>query len=125
MYSHVYSAGTIYWASRPRIGRIWSPACCAPPRSATQEFLDPASSVGPWRVARSALSRGFGRRRYYVKGYLWTQDSTDWPSMVNALRTLFGARDVLGYNQCSSAGYSVLLSRDDRLYTFYNASVID
>jgi hypothetical protein len=62
---------------------------------------------------------------YFVKGYLWTQDQGDWPALENERGTLFGAHDVLGYNPVQLPGYWSYVRATNRLFVFYNASVIN
>ena len=125
VYSQVYSGGTIYLGleapDRPNL----VPGPLRAPEVATQEFLDPGE-LGRFLAGRPERYLTWVRpAAYYVKGYLWTQESTDWPSMVNERGTLFGARDVLGYNPVQPAGYWSYVRATNRLYTFYNASVIN
>jgi hypothetical protein len=60
----------------------------------------------------------------FDKGYLFTQRPQDWPGLVMERGTLFGVRDVLGYNPVQLPRYWSYIRAIDPLPIFYNASVI-
>jgi hypothetical protein len=60
----------------------------------------------------------------YVKGYLWTQGERDWPALENERGTLFGIRDVFGYNPVQLPRYWSWIRAVNPLPIFYNASVL-
>jgi hypothetical protein len=62
---------------------------------------------------------------YYEKGYLFAQTPQDWPGLTMGRGTLFGVRDVLGYNPVQLPRYWDFIRARSPLSIFYNASVID
>ncbi len=62
---------------------------------------------------------------YYEKGYLFAQTPQDWPGLTLGRGTLFGVRDVLGYNPVQLPRYWDYIRARSPLSIFYNASVID
>ena len=62
---------------------------------------------------------------YYDKGYLFAQTPQDWPGITMGRGTLFGVRDVLGYNPVQLPRYWDYIRARSPLSIFYNASVID
>jgi hypothetical protein len=62
---------------------------------------------------------------YYEKGYLFAQAPQDWPGLTMSRGTLFGVRDVLGYNPAQLPRYWDYIRARSPLSIFYNASVID
>jgi hypothetical protein len=62
---------------------------------------------------------------YYEKGYLFAQTPQDWPGLTMSRGTLFGVRDVLGYNPIQLPRYWDYIRARSPLSIFYNASVID
>ncbi|MEX2275360.1 MAG: YfhO family protein [Actinomycetota bacterium] len=125
VYSQVYDGGTIYLGLEAPDRSNLLPGPLRAPEVRTQEFTDPGE-LGRFLAQRPERYLTWVRpAAYYVKGYLWTQESADWPSMVNERGTLFGARDVLGYNPVQPAGYWSYVRATNQLYTFYNASVIN
>ncbi|MGZ8588540.1 MAG: YfhO family protein [Actinomycetota bacterium] len=62
---------------------------------------------------------------YYEKGYLFAQTPQDWPGITMGRGTLFGVRDVLGYNPVQLPRYWDYIRARSPLSIFYNASVID
>jgi hypothetical protein len=61
---------------------------------------------------------------YFQKGYLFAQRPQDWPALAMERGTLFGIRDVLGYNPVQLLRYWTYLRATNALDVFYNASVI-
>jgi hypothetical protein len=62
---------------------------------------------------------------YFEKGYLFMQLAPDWPALSMERGSLFGVRDVLGYNPVQLPRYWSYIRARSRLPMFYNASVID
>ena len=62
---------------------------------------------------------------YFEKGYLFMQLAPDWPALSMERGSLFGVRDVLGYNPVQLPRYWSYVRARSRLPIFYNASVID
>jgi hypothetical protein len=62
---------------------------------------------------------------YYEKGYLFAQTPQDWPGLTMSRGSLFGVRDVLGYNPVQLPRYWDYIRARSALPIFYNASVID
>jgi len=60
----------------------------------------------------------------FVKGYLWSQDTRDWPALANGRATLFGAHDVLGYNPIQLRRYWSYIRETNDSPVYYNASVL-
>lgn len=60
----------------------------------------------------------------FEKGYLFTQRPQDWPALAMERGTLFGIRDVLGYNPVQMLRYWTYIRATNALDVFYNASVI-
>jgi hypothetical protein len=61
----------------------------------------------------------------FQKGYLFMQLEPDWPALAMERGTLFGARDVLGYNPVQLRRYWSYMRVRTPLPVYYNASVID
>ena len=62
---------------------------------------------------------------YFEKGYLFMQLEPDWPALAMERGSLFGVRDVLGYNPVQLPRYWDYIRARSDLPVFYNASVID
>ena len=62
---------------------------------------------------------------YFEKGYLFMQLEPDWPALAMERGSLFGVRDVLGYNPVQLPRYWDYIRARTELPVFYNASVID
>jgi len=60
----------------------------------------------------------------FEKGYLFTQRPQDWPALAMERGTLFGIRDVLGYNPVQLLRYWTYIRATNHLDVFYNAAVI-
>ena len=84
-------------------------------------------------LRRTAFVDRIGNDRYltwsppaaaYEKGYLFAQEPTDWPALTMERGTLFGVRDVLGYNPVQLARYWTWIRVANRLPLFYNASSV-
>jgi hypothetical protein len=60
----------------------------------------------------------------FEKGYLFAQRPQDWPALAMERGTLFGIRDVLGYNPVQLLRYWTYIRATNALDVFYNASVI-
>jgi hypothetical protein len=92
------------------------------PEADLEAFLEPSAFVDllgedrylTWAPPAAAFQRG----------YLAAQAPTDWPALTNQRGTLFGVRDVLGYNPVQHARYWTWIRVANRLPVFYNATVI-
>jgi hypothetical protein len=62
---------------------------------------------------------------YFEKGYLFMQLAPDWPALAMERGSLFGVRDVLGYNPVQLPRYWNYMHARTSLPLFYNAAVID
>jgi hypothetical protein len=60
----------------------------------------------------------------YEKGYLFSQQPSDWPALTNERGSLFSVRDVLGYNPVQLPRYWAFIRTVDALPIFYNAAVV-
>ncbi|MEX0988727.1 MAG: YfhO family protein [Actinomycetota bacterium] len=124
-YSQVYEGGTIYLGlegpDRPNL----VPGPLRAPEVPERDFLDPGEIGAVLADSPDRYLTWVRPAAYYVKGYLWAQEPRDWPSMANERGTLFGARDVLGYNPVQPAGYWTYIRATNPLTTFYNASVLN
>ena len=60
----------------------------------------------------------------YEKGYLFAQESWDWPALANERGTLFGLQDVLGYNPVQLPRYWAYVRATNDLPLYYNAAAI-
>ncbi len=62
---------------------------------------------------------------YFEKGYLFMQAEPDWPALAMERGSLFGVRDVLGYNPVQLPRYWNYMRARTELPVFYNAAVVD
>lgn len=60
----------------------------------------------------------------YQRGYLTAQEPTDWPALTLERGTLFGLRDVLGYNPLQLERYWRWIRAINPLPLFYNATSV-
>jgi hypothetical protein len=61
---------------------------------------------------------------YYQRGYLSAQEPTDWPALTLERGTLFGVRDVLGYNPVQLQRYWRWIRTINEMPLFYNATSV-
>ena len=61
---------------------------------------------------------------FYQRGYLAEQEPSDWPALTLERGTLFGVRDVLGYNPAQLQRYWAWIRAVNQLPLFYNATSI-
>ena len=61
---------------------------------------------------------------YYQRGYLAAQEPSDWPALTLERGTLFGIRDVLGYNPVQLQRYWTWIRTINELPLFYNATSV-
>jgi hypothetical protein len=61
---------------------------------------------------------------YYQRGYLSAQEPSDWPALALERGTLFGVRDVLGYNPVQLQRYWRWIRTINELPLFYNATSV-
>jgi hypothetical protein len=62
---------------------------------------------------------------FYEKGYLFMQEESDRPALAMERGSLFGMRDVLGYNPVQLPRYWDYMRARTDLPLFYNAAVVD
>ena len=60
----------------------------------------------------------------YQRGYLSAQEPSDWPALTLERGTLFGVRDVLGYNPVQLQRYWRWIREINELALFYNATSV-
>jgi hypothetical protein len=92
------------------------------PRLSMREFLRPTPFVP--LIGNDRYMTWAPPAAYYQKGYLFAQRRDDWPALAMERGTLFGLRDVLGYNPVQLARYWTYLRATNDLDIFYNTSVI-
>jgi hypothetical protein len=92
------------------------------PRLSTAEFLAPTPFVE--RIDGDRYFTWAPPAAFYEKGYLFAQGRDDWPALSMERGTLFGLRDVLGYNPVQLARYWTYIRATNDLDIFYNTSVI-
>jgi hypothetical protein len=125
LWSSAYRGGTLYLGlesgNRPALlhGALrW-------PRVDLNRYLEP----GP--IARELARRDDGRylawvppAAYFNKGYLFSQQESDWPALLLGRAILFGLEDALGYSPIQVPRYWSYIRATNELPVFYNASVI-
>jgi hypothetical protein len=135
IWSSVYNGGVVFLGLEghdPATSRIPDDANIAP-----QPLRYPKVPVGryltPGPIARTIASqRSTGGRylawippaAYFNKGYLWTQQPTDWPALLLGRAVVFRIDDALGYSPIQLPRYWSYIRATDDLPVFYNASVI-
>jgi hypothetical protein len=88
-------------------------------------FTAPTAFVPQLQAAQDRYLTWAPPAAYFEKGYLFMQLEPDWPALAMERGSLFGIRDVLGYNPVQLPRYwSYIRARTD-LPVYYNASVID
>jgi hypothetical protein len=93
------------------------------PRVDLEAFLTPPPFVGT--IGDAPYLTWAPPAAYYEKGYLFAQTAQDWPGLTMSRGTLFGVRDVLGYNPVQLPRYWDYIRARSPLSIFYNASVVD
>jgi hypothetical protein len=88
-------------------------------------FVEPTAFVPRLRQEGERYLTWAPPAAYYEKGYLFMQLSPDWPALSMERGSLFGVRDVLGYNPVQLPRYWSYIRARSQLPIFYNASVID
>jgi hypothetical protein len=88
-------------------------------------FVSPTAFVPPLRAGDARYLTWAPPAAYFEKGYLFMQLAPDWPALSMERGSLFGVRDVLGYNPVQLPRYWSYMRARSRLPIFYNASVID
>ncbi len=61
---------------------------------------------------------------FFIKGYLFRQEPSDWPALFNGRGMLFGVEDAMGYNPFQLSRYWRFVRATNRLPIFYNAALI-
>jgi hypothetical protein len=125
LWSSAYQGGTVYLGLEGRD----HPALLHGPVRWPEVDLNDYLRPGP--IAREIAARDDGRylawvppAAYFVKGYLFAQDETDWPALLLGRAVLFGLHDALGYSPIQVPRYWAYIRATDHLPVFYNASVI-
>ena len=85
-------------------------------------FLEPGPFVG--RIGDDRYLTWAPPAAYYQRGYLAAQEPSDWPALALERGTLFGIRDVLGYNPVQLRRYWSWIRAVNELPLFYNATSI-
>jgi hypothetical protein len=88
-------------------------------------FVEPTAFVPRLRQDADRYLTWAPPAAYFEKGYLFMQLAPDWPALSMERGSLFGVRDVLGYNPVQLPRYWSYIRARSRLPIFYNASVID
>jgi hypothetical protein len=88
-------------------------------------FTTPTAFVPSLRASQAPYLTWAPPAAYFEKGYLFMQAEPDWPALAMERGTLFGIRDVLGYNPVQLPRYWRYLHARTDLPVFYNAAVID
>ncbi len=88
-------------------------------------FTTPTAFVPRLQASQSPYLTWAPPAAYFEKGYLFMQLEPDWPALAMERGSLFGVRDVLGYNPVQLPRYWDYLRARTELPVFYNASVID
>jgi hypothetical protein len=124
LWSSAYSGGTVYLGLEGESHPALLHGPLRWPNVSLDEYLEP----GP--IAREIAERP-GRylswippAAYFNKGYLFTQDPTDWPALLLGRAIPLGLHDVLGYSPIQVRRYWEFIRATNRLPVFYNASVI-
>jgi Bacterial membrane protein YfhO len=102
-----------------------TPLAFQPSRSADVDlsaFLRPGDLVG--RIGPSRYLTWVPPDAAYEKGYLFSQQASDWPALTNERGSLFSVRDVLGYNPVQLPRYWAFIRTVDALPISYNAAVV-
>ncbi len=102
-----------------------TPLAFQPSRSADVDlpaFLHPTDLIG--RIGTARYLTWVPPDTAYEKGYLFSQQPSDWPDLTNERGSLFGVRDVLGYNPVQLPRYWAFIRTVDQLPIFYNTSVV-
>jgi hypothetical protein len=125
LWSSAYHGGTVYLGlegQRPGL----APQPLRWPTVSVGRYLDP----GP--IARYLQDRQGDARylawippaSYFNKGYLFTQESHDWPALLLGRAVLFRLHDALGYSPVQLPRYWSFIHATNRLPVYYNAAVL-
>lgn len=88
-------------------------------------FTAPTAFVPGLRASQERYLTWAPPAAFFEKGYLFMQSEPDWPALAMERGSLFGVRDVLGYNPVQLPRYWDYVRARTDLPVFYNASVID
>ncbi len=88
-------------------------------------FTMPTAFVARLQASGSPYLTWAPPAAYFEKGYLFMQSEPDWPALAMERGSLFGVRDVLGYNPVQLPRYWNYMRARTDLPVFYNAAVID
>lgn len=127
VWSSAYGGGTLYLGLEGAVHPVVAFQPLRWPDVPLDRYLEP----GP--IARYLQQQGPNDGRYlawiqpaavFNKGYLFTQQPTDWPALLLGRAVLFGLDDALGYSPIQLPRYWSYIRATDRLPVFYNASVL-
>jgi hypothetical protein len=126
LWSSAYRGGTVYLGLEGRDHPALVHGPLRWPEVDLREYLSP----GPI-ARRIAAGEGDGRylawippAAYFNKGYLFSQDPSDWPALLLGRAVLFGLHDALGYSPIQVPRYWTYIRATNLLPVFYNAAVI-
>ena len=127
VWSSVYEGGTVYLGLEGTVHPVLAYQPLRWPDVPLGKYLEP----GP--IARYLQQQGTDDGRYlawiqpaavFNKGYLFTQESADWPALLLGRAVLFRLDDALGYSPIQLPRYWSYVRATNRLPVFYNASVL-
>ena len=127
LWSSVYDGGTVYLGLEGAVHPVVGFQPLRWPDVPLDRYLEP----GP--IARYLQQQGPDDGRYlawiqpaavFNKGYLFTQEPTDWPALLLGRAVLFRLDDALGYSPIQLPRYWSYIRATNRLPVFYNASVL-
>jgi hypothetical protein len=124
VYAQAYQGGTVFTGLETGDHPALVPQVLRWPTVDEGEFLRPTSFVKILRTTQERYLTWVQPAADFEKGYLFSQQPTDWPALAMERGTLFGINDVLGYNPVQLPRYWSYIRATNRLSVFYNASVI-
>jgi hypothetical protein len=95
------------------------------PEVDASEFMTPTAFVPRLQRSQDRYLTWAPPASFYEKGYLFMQEASDRPALAMERGSLFGMRDVLGYNPLQLPRYWDYMRARTDLPLFYNAAVID
>lgn len=124
VFSGLYHGGTIYTGLETGDHPNLVPQVLRYPDLPEQTFLQPTRLVDILRSQPDRYLTYAPPAALFDKGYLFAQRPQDWPALAMERGTLFGIRDVLGYNPVQLPRYWTYIRATNDNPVFYNASVI-
>lgn len=127
VWSSVYEGGTVYLGLEGAAHPVVASQPLRWPDVPLGKYLEP----GP--IARYLEQRGTDDGRYlawiqpavvFNKGYLFTQEPSDWPALLLGRAVLFRLDDALGYSPIQLPRYWSYIRATNLLPVFYNASIL-